>query len=109
MDYSYIFGDLEGAIISQNIARDVGTGSVQWLGSNSSLLVNVSNNYWNRSTWSGGPISYSGGSDTLNLEDNAVGEPATVASKAFIYVDNADGDLKVKFGDGTVKTLTTDT
>jgi parallel beta-helix repeat protein len=35
--------------------------------------------------------------------------PSTVSGKAFIYVDTADGDLKVKFGDGTVKTLATDT
>jgi hypothetical protein len=35
--------------------------------------------------------------------------PATVAGFALIYVDTADGDLKVKFGDGTVKTLATDT
>jgi|TARA_R110000772_G_scaffold114871_1_gene219596 hypothetical protein len=109
MDYSYVFGDLEGSIISQNIARNVGTGSVQWLGSNSSTLVNISNNYWNRATWSGGPLSYSGASDTLNLEDSGVSTPATVATKTFIYVDDADGDLKVKFGDGTVKTIATDT
>jgi parallel beta-helix repeat protein len=35
--------------------------------------------------------------------------PSTVSGKAFIYVDTADGDLKVKFGDGTVKTIATDT
>lgn len=35
--------------------------------------------------------------------------PSTVAGQALIYVDTADGDLKVKFGDGTVKTLATDT
>lgn len=35
--------------------------------------------------------------------------PATTANFAFIYVDPADGDLKVKFGDGTVKTIVTDT
>lgn len=35
--------------------------------------------------------------------------PTTVTGIAFIYVDTADGDLKVKFGDGTVKTLATDT
>ena len=28
---------------------------------------------------------------------------------AQLYVDTADGDLKVKFGDGTVKTIVTDT
>lgn len=35
--------------------------------------------------------------------------PATVTGKALIYVDTSDGDLKVKFGDGTVKTIVTDT
>lgn len=35
--------------------------------------------------------------------------PATVAGYALLYVDTADGDLKVKFGDGTVKTIVTDT
>lgn len=35
--------------------------------------------------------------------------PATAAGWTIIYVDTADGDLKVKFGDGTVKTLATDT
>lgn len=35
--------------------------------------------------------------------------PSAVVGQAIIYVDTADGDLKVKFGDGTVKTLATDT
>ncbi len=35
--------------------------------------------------------------------------PGTVAGMAQIYVDTADGDLKVKFGDGTVKTIVVDT
>lgn len=35
--------------------------------------------------------------------------PGTISGRAFIYVDTADGDLKVKFGDGTVKTIATDT
>lgn len=34
--------------------------------------------------------------------------PSTVSGKASIYVDNSDGDLKVKFGDGTVKTIVVD-
>ncbi len=34
--------------------------------------------------------------------------PSTISGQAIIYVDTADGDLKVKFGDGTVKTLATD-
>lgn len=35
--------------------------------------------------------------------------PAAVGGLAQIYVDTADGDLKVIFGDGTVKTIMTDT
>ena len=35
--------------------------------------------------------------------------PSTLSGIAFIYVDTADGDLKVKFGDGTIKTIATDT
>lgn len=34
--------------------------------------------------------------------------PSVVAGNAQIYVDSADGDLKIIFGDGTVKTIVTD-
>jgi len=34
--------------------------------------------------------------------------PSTEAGYAIIYVDSADGNLKVKFGDGTVTTIATD-
>lgn len=40
---------------------------------------------------------------------DGVTAPSTVSGVAQIYVDSADGDLKVKFGDGTVKTISTDT
>jgi hypothetical protein len=35
--------------------------------------------------------------------------PSTQSGWAQIYVDTADGDLKIKFGDGTTKTIVTDT
>jgi len=35
--------------------------------------------------------------------------PSTVAGWALIYVDTADGDLKVKFGDGKVTVIAADT
>jgi hypothetical protein len=35
--------------------------------------------------------------------------PSAVSGFAQVYVDTADGDLKVVFGDGTVKTIVTDT
>jgi hypothetical protein len=40
---------------------------------------------------------------------DGVPEPDTVAGCAWIYVDEDDGDLKAKFGDGTVKTIVVDT
>ena len=40
---------------------------------------------------------------------DGVTAPSTVVGYAQIYVDAADGDLKIKFGDGTVKTIVTDT
>jgi hypothetical protein len=35
--------------------------------------------------------------------------PTTLSGYAQLYVDSADGDLKVKFSDGTVKTISVDT
>lgn len=37
---------------------------------------------------------------------DAITAPSTQAGKALIYVDSADSDLKVKYGSGTVKSLT---
>ena len=44
----------------------------------------------------------------LALTDGVTAPSATVGY-ARIYVDTADGDLKVRFGDGITKTLATDT
>lgn len=44
----------------------------------------------------------------MALQDG-ITAPATQVGWATLYVDTADGDLKVKFGDGTVKTITADT
>lgn len=45
---------------------------------------------------------------SLILTDS-VSAPSTVSGSALLYVDSADGDLKVKFGDGTTKTIVVDT
>lgn len=41
--------------------------------------------------------------------DDGMTAPASATGRARIYVDSADGDLKVVFADGTVKTIVTDT
>lgn len=43
----------------------------------------------------------------LALKDG-IAAPSTDSAMAVIYVDAADGDLKVKFGDGVVKTIVVD-
>ena len=44
----------------------------------------------------------------LSIEDGLTA-PSAATGKALIYVDSADGDLKVKFSDGVTKTIATDT
>lgn len=39
---------------------------------------------------------------------DGIAAPAAVAGRATLYVDSADGDLKVKFSDGTVRLITQD-
>lgn len=46
--------------------------------------------------------------NSLVLRDG-VTAPSVVVGVALIYVDIADGDLKIKFSDGTVKTIVVDT
>lgn len=50
-------------------------------------------------------------SDAIILLADGVsaGSVTTEAGIAKIFVDSADGDLKIKFGDGTIKTIATDT
>ncbi|MAT45372.1 MAG: hypothetical protein CL609_23835 [Anaerolineaceae bacterium] len=39
---------------------------------------------------------------------DGVSAPSPIVNHAVIYVDSADGDLKIKFSDGTTKTIVTD-
>lgn len=58
------------------------------------------------------------GSETLRYQHahlsrlkllDGISTPATVSGWAFLYVDSGTGDLMIKFGDGTIKTIVTDT
>ena len=44
----------------------------------------------------------------IALVDGVI-EPDTLSGFAWLYIDLADGDLKVKFGDGTVTVIAADT
>ncbi len=43
------------------------------------------------------------------IKDGKAAPGGAIPGLALIYVDSADGDLKVLFGDGTTKTIVTDT
>jgi hypothetical protein len=43
------------------------------------------------------------------VDGHPSGTPGIIAGVAQIYVDGSDGDLKVRFGDGTIKTIVADT
>jgi hypothetical protein len=49
------------------------------------------------------------GAVLATLLDGVTAPSASVASHALLYVDTADGDLKVRFADGTIKTIVVDT
>lgn len=75
------------------------------IGSSGELLPSVDN-----SQILGGSSNRLNGifSNKIVLMDG-VSAPSTISGHASIYVDTADGYLKVKFGDGTVKTISLDT
>jgi len=61
---------------------------------------------WRNPVWE--LVTPSAGSDMLTIVDG-ITAPATVSGVAQIYVDAADGDLKIRFGDGVTKTIVVDT
>lgn len=73
------------------------------------LYVNNSGNLTNK-RWLNGELDASLliSSSALIIPDG-ISEPPTSSGNAWIYVDSADGDLKIKYGDGTVKLIVVDT
>jgi len=89
---------------------DLGT----WRGA----IANTTVNFTNFNIVNGTDNTYDLGSTTNRWASGYMGSlkitdgitaPATIAGYASIYVDTTDGDLKIKFGNGIVKTIVTDT
>ena len=49
------------------------------------------------------------GAEMITIDDPIDSDPSATTAKAHIYVDDSDGDLKVIFADGQVKTIVVDT
>jgi hypothetical protein len=119
------------ALINNEFGNGVYRGSVRFSFSAASpgcTVLSLGNNYPNETPFSAGTSNrislndkgLDSGSLPVDLPSHfntsagiairdGVTEPATESGLARIYVDVADGDLKVKYGDGTVKTIVVDT
>jgi hypothetical protein len=91
-----------------------GTPSTLQLGADSGAVflgsfTNSNVNLYHNSAVVGALTALGPRSELSMVVKDGITAPATSAGYAQIYVDTADGDLKVKFGDGTVKTIVTDT
>jgi len=89
------------------------TGSIKWqidsvgnftCGADGLYDIGTSAGFRPRNIFAKGYVA----ADWMSITDG-VAAPGASAGRARIYVDTADGDLKVIFGDGTIKTIVTDT
>jgi hypothetical protein len=94
--------------------NDVANEATNWFaGNHSDQAFTFGANSKHEGNWQDGtttvyPFKMPVSMDSLQITDG-ITAPSTVSGKAVIYVDTADGDLKIKFGDGTVKTIVVDT
>ena len=98
--------------------RDLVNGqmALQFVSGNASTIQVYATGTQDSTTTTSGALVSSGGLGVAGAVNagtfyglvDGVTAPATAGGYARIYVDSADGDLKVKFGDGTVKTIATD-
>ena len=107
------FGNFNAAVYTANITNASTADTIIVQGSLGATVT--VQNFWLNSIFlsnTGTPNNFLVGGkargNILQVTDG-VTAPATEVGYSSIYVDTADGDLKIKFGDGTVKTIVTDT
>lgn len=108
---------------SNSISVNTG-GAIRWVFNNTGIFANADNTYDIGASGANRPrniyvaVDVTVGSNVLatgvvrgsNLQMvDGVTAPAVSPGFGKIYIDSADGDLKIIFGDGTVKTIVTDT
>jgi len=97
-DNSIFIGNEVGNLAS------LGTESVVWIGDSDTSTPLIQGSFTNSLLVINGDLQSTG---YIAVEDDMTA-PGTVAGKALIYVDAADGDLKCKFGNGFVATIASD-
>jgi len=103
----YIAADWAGTGVPRELRFGIGPGNLSWgLDTSSHFLPGVDNIYDLGSAGQRVRNIYAG---TAFILADGVTAPSATVGFAKIYVDTADGDLKVIFGDGTIKTIVTDT
>jgi hypothetical protein len=107
------FGNFNAAVFAGNITNASTADTIIVQGSLAAAVT--VQNFWLNSIFlsnTGTPNNFLVGGkargNILQVTDG-VTAPAAEVGYSSIYVDTADGDLKIIFGDGTVKTIVTDT
>lgn len=86
------------------IASGNGTNLLAKIGATEAIRINSNAHVLLNTTTNAGQLAVNG---EIAIVDGMTA-PSATSGFAKIYVDSADGDLKVKFGDGTIKTIATD-
>jgi hypothetical protein len=97
-----------------NVKNNSGTASTLQFGADSGLvflgsMTNANVNLYQNSAIVGAITSEGPRSELAMALKDGVTAPSATVGYAKIFVDTADGDLKIIFGDGTTKTIVVDT
>lgn len=102
----YLRAGKTGSVVTINDAHN---GNVQLVVGGGAVLINATTNPYSAKLHVAGNIHAAGvltSEDYLQTKERS-GAPASASGWVRIYADSADGDLKVIFGNGTVKTIQT--